>query len=152
MIHTSAPTRAGHGTMPSAATGQPVRNVLTYGAFDGLTVDHAQWLRRLSRLGSDLIVGCTTDDFCSYLGSPVHTPFKTRRAMLESCRFVSRVIAVDGWEQRWSDIVNHDISILVLPEGARQELEGLDAIVQVLEIPTAWPVPKSDYPRAALTA
>ena len=72
--------------------------------------------------------------------------------MLESCRFVSRVIAVDGWEQRLTDIVNYNISVLVLPAGARQELEGLDEIVQVLEIPTTWQGTKSEYPLAALTA
>ena len=152
MIHTIAPHLIGNGQISSVVTGQPVRNVLTYGAFDGLTVNHAQWLRKLSQLGSDLIVGCTTDDFCSYLGKPVHTPFKTRRAMLESCRFVSRVIAVDGWEQRLTDIVNYNISVLVLPAGSRQELEGLDKIVQVLEIPTPWQGTKSEYPLAALTA
>jgi glycerol-3-phosphate cytidylyltransferase len=119
-----------------SALKRPVaRTILTYGGFDGFHTGHGDWLRQLSRLGSDLVVGCHSDAFCTRLGQPAQKGFAARRAVLERCRFVSRVIPLETWDQTRSDIVNYNVSVLALPEHIRLPMSGLDEIVQVLRLP-----------------
>ena len=63
------------------------RIVLTYGSFDLFHQGHARLLQRLSMLGSELIVGCSTDAYSEAMGVPAVTSYAQRRLMLESCRF-----------------------------------------------------------------
>lgn len=120
-------------------TRPPLRSVLTYGAFDGFHSGHARWLGQLASLGSDLVVGCATDAFCSQMGRNSTAPFEARRAVLESCRFVSRVIALESWDQRLTDIVNYNISVFAVRNGMGPELKDLHDIVQVVHLPTDLP-------------
>lgn len=126
---------------------RPARSLLTYGSFDGFHAGHARWLGQLAALGNELIIGCATDAFCAKIARPAKTPFATRRAVLESCRFVSRVIALDSWDQRLSDIVNYDISIFAVRSAPDQQLVELADVVQVLHVPTdlphIWTVPRA---------
>jgi len=62
------------------------RVVLTYGSFDLFHQGHARLLQRLSMMGSELIVGCSTDAYNEQMGVPAVTPYAQRRLMLESCR------------------------------------------------------------------
>ena len=117
----------------------PLRSILTYGAFDGFHAGHARWLGQLSLLGSDLVVGCATDAFCDQMGQSSTASFDARRAVLESCRFVSRVIALESWDQRLTDIVNYNISIFAVRNGMGPELDALSDIVQVMHLPSDLP-------------
>ncbi len=113
----------------------PLRNVLTYGRFDGFDEGHVRLLRHLASLGSDVIVGCATDAFCTRIGRPAVVPYAARRAMLESCRYVARVIALDTWDQRRTDIVNYNVSALAVRDGPDQPADDLHDIVQVVCLP-----------------
>jgi glycerol-3-phosphate cytidylyltransferase len=101
------------------------RTILTYGEFDGFHTGHADWLRQLARMGSDLVVGCQSEQFCQRAGRPA----------LERCRYVSRVIPLETWDQVRSDIVNYNVSVLALPAHLPLPVSGLDEIVQVLRLP-----------------
>jgi len=90
------------------------RVVLSYGRFDQFNQSHADMLRRLSALGDELSIGCATDDFALFEGLPCVQPYDERRAVLESCRFVSRVIAEETWEQKHTDIVNYNVSVFAM--------------------------------------
>jgi glycerol-3-phosphate cytidylyltransferase len=117
----------------------PLRSVLTYGAFDGFHTGHARWLGQLASLGSDLVVGCATDAFCDQMGRPSKASFDARRAVLESCRFVSRVIALESWDQRLTDIVNYNISVFAVRNGMGPDMDALSDIVQVVHLPSDLP-------------
>jgi glycerol-3-phosphate cytidylyltransferase len=93
---------------------QGYRVVLTYGRFDQFGQHHVRLLQQLSALGDELIVGCATDDFALFEGRPCVQNFETRRAMLESCRFVSRVITEETWEQKHTDVVNYNVSVFAM--------------------------------------
>lgn len=43
-------------------------NVITYGTFDTLHYGHILLLQRAKNLGTKLIVGCSTDNFCLQKG------------------------------------------------------------------------------------
>ncbi|MGJ8617432.1 MAG: adenylyltransferase/cytidyltransferase family protein [Sulfitobacter sp.] len=90
------------------------RVVLSYGRFDQFNQSHADLLRRLSALGDELIIGCATDDFALFEGVPCIQTYEERRAVLESCRFVSRVLAEETWEQKHTDIVNYNVSVFAM--------------------------------------
>ncbi|MGC1503671.1 MAG: glycerol-3-phosphate cytidylyltransferase [Sulfitobacter sp.] len=119
-------------------TVQP-RIILTYGRFDMFNQHHVRFLRRISGIGHELIVGCTTDDLAVQSGLPCENSFEDRRAVLESCRFVSRVIAQTDPEQEHTDIVNYNISTLVLGEDQAGQVDDLQDVVQILYMPRVRP-------------
>jgi len=113
------------------------RVVLTYGSFDLFHQGHAQLLQRLSTLGSELIVGCSTDAYNNAKGVPAVTPYAQRRLMLESCRFVSRVIAEQEWDQKYTDIINYNVSVFAMGDDWAGQFDQLEEITQVVYIPRA---------------
>lgn len=108
------------------------RVVLTYGRFDLFHQGHVRFLRQLSLLGSELIVGCSTDALAARAGAPCQMPFAERRALLESCRFVDRVIAETSDDQKRTDIVNYNVCTLVMGAEHAGLLDNMQDIAQVL--------------------
>lgn len=113
------------------------RVVLTYGSFDMFHQGHAQLLQRLSTLGTELIVGCSTDAYNEKMGVPAITSYAQRRLMLESCRFVSRVIAEQEWDQKYTDIINYNVSVFAMGEEWTGQFDDLNDITQVVYIQRA---------------
>jgi glycerol-3-phosphate cytidylyltransferase len=111
------------------------RVILTYGRYDGLCQDHIRFLRDLAANGADLIVGCTTDALATDLGRPCKVPFEQRRAFLESCRWVDRVIPHSEAEQPRTDIVNYNASALAMGLEWAGSFDDLQDIAQVLYLP-----------------
>lgn len=109
--------------------------ILTYGRFDLFDQDHAHFLRRLRGLGQYLIVGCQSDELACRLELPCHLPFEARRAMLDHCRYVDRVIEQHTVEQARTDIVNYDVAILAMGEDNRGTLDHLHNIAEILYLP-----------------
>ncbi|UWR24023.1 adenylyltransferase/cytidyltransferase family protein [Sulfitobacter sp. S190] len=107
------------------------RAVLTYGTFDGLGPAQSDLLRQLSRLGTELIVGCSTDAFARSKGQTPIMPYADRRRLLESCRFVSRVIAEDDWNQKRTDIVNYDVCVFAMGSDWTGRFDDLGDVTEV---------------------
>lgn len=113
------------------------RVVLTYGSFDLFHQGHARLLQRLSMMGSELIVGCSTDAYNEEMGVPSVTSYGQRRLMLESCRFVSRVIAEQEWDKKYTDIINYNVSVFAMGDDWRGQFDHFEDITQVVYIPRA---------------
>ena len=113
------------------------RIVLTYGSFDLFHQGHARLLQRLSMLGTELIVGCSTDAYNEKMGVPSVTPYAQRRLMLESCRFVSRVIAEQEWDQKYTDIINYNVSVFAMGDDWTGQFDHLEDVTQVVYVPRA---------------
>ena len=113
------------------------RVVLTYGSFDLFHQGHARLLQRLSMLGSELIVGCSTDAYNEEMGLPTVTSYAQRRLMLESCRFVSRVIAEQEWDQKYTDIINYNVSVFAMGDDWTGQFDHFEDITQVVYVPRA---------------
>ncbi|KIN72350.1 Glycerol-3-phosphate cytidylyltransferase TagD [Sulfitobacter guttiformis KCTC 32187] len=88
-------------------------------------------------LGSELIVGCSTDAYNAKMGVPAITPYAQRRLMLESCRFVSRVIAEQEWDQKYADIINYNVSVFAMGEEWTGQFDAFEDITNVVYIPRA---------------
>jgi len=113
-----------------------VNTVLTYGRFDGWNQGHVQFLRNLSLLGREVIVGCATDFHAAAMGSPCETPYLQRRSLLERCRYVTRVVAETSTAQKRTDIVNYNVCLLVMGADHIGTMDDLRDLAQVRYIPS----------------
>jgi len=111
------------------------RLVLTYGTFDLFHYGHVRLLQRLSAMGTELIVGCSTDEFNNLKGKTSVMCFDQRRAILESCRYVSRVISEETWEQKRTDIVNYNVSIFGMGDDWTGKFDHLNDLTSVIYLP-----------------
>ena len=114
---------------------QPARTVLTYGRFDGWNQAHVAFLRQLAQMGREVIVGCATDAHAAAVGTPCRTPYAQRRALLERCRYVTRVVPETSPGQKRTDIVNYNVSLLVMGDDHRGSLDHLQDIAKVCYLP-----------------
>jgi len=73
-------------------------NLLVYtgGTFDLFHSGHVNFLRKCNQLG-DVTVALNTDEFIeSYKGKPPIMSYEERKAVLQSCRYVSAVVPNEG--------------------------------------------------------
>ena len=73
--------------------------VYTGGTFDLFHEGHVRLLRQCARLAGtgEVVVSLNSDEFISrYKGKPPVVPYAHRREVLESCRWVSRVVTNTG--------------------------------------------------------
>jgi len=118
------------------------RVILTYGRFDLFHQGHVGFLRQASQLGGELIVGCATDDYAAALGQPCTMDYDARRALLESCRFVSRVIPHSNGDQKRTDIVNYNVCTLAMGMEHAGAMDDVQDIAQVLYLSRETLMPK----------
>lgn len=114
---------------------QKRRVILTYGRFDQFSAQHAIFLQQASALGNELIIGCATDGFATSQGLPCQTDLEQRREILEHCRFVDRVIPLQDADQIRTDIVNYNVSVLVMGHQDQGAFENLQDVAQVHYLP-----------------
>ena len=88
--------------------------VITYGTFDLIHYGHIELLRR-AKLNSDyLIIGLSSDDFNREKGKETYFDFDKRKLMLESIRYVDKVVEEVNWEQKEEDIKKYKIDKFVM--------------------------------------
>lgn len=112
-----------------------MKTVLTYGTFDLFHLGHVRLLRRLSALGDRLIVGCSTDEFNDIKGKRSVMSYAQRVEILESCRFVSKVIPENTWEQKREDILREKVDVFGMGSDWEGKFDALCDIVQVVYLP-----------------
>ena len=111
------------------------RVVLSYGIYDGFTPMHVARLQALSRLGNRLIIGVASDALCAAQGSYPHNTFEARAELVARCRYVDRVIPQTEANQRYTDIVNYDISVFAMDARFTGAFDDLTALTQVHYLP-----------------
>jgi len=88
--------------------------VITYGTFDMFHIGHLRLLKRLKEMGDELIVAVSTDEFNELKGKKTLIPYAQRAEIVESIKYVDRVIPEENWEQKVTDVQKHDIDIFVI--------------------------------------
>ena len=88
--------------------------VLTYGTFDLLHYGHVRLLKRAKNLGDYLIVAISTDEFNEIKGKKSYFDYETRKEIVSAIKYVDMVIPEEKWEQKISDVVNHNVDIVVM--------------------------------------
>lgn len=88
--------------------------ILTYGTFDLFHKGHVNILRRAKELGDTLIVAVSTDEFNQTKGKISRFPYEERKLIVESIRYVDKVIPEENWEQKLDDIKKYNVDVLVM--------------------------------------
>jgi glycerol-3-phosphate cytidylyltransferase len=112
-----------------------MKKVITYGTFDLLHWGHVNLLKRAKELGDHLTVAISTDEFNQQKHKEAYHSFENRKAILESIRYVDKVIPENNWEQKIQDVIDNDIDIFVMGDDWKGQFDFLSEYCQVIYLP-----------------
>ncbi|MFD2830948.1 glycerol-3-phosphate cytidylyltransferase [Corticicoccus populi] len=112
-----------------------MKKVITYGTFDLIHSGHIHLLRRAKALGDYLIVAVSTDEFNQIKHKEAYHSFADRKLILEAIQYVDEVIGEDNWEQKVTDVKDHDIDIFVMGDDWTGEFDFLKEQCEVVYLP-----------------
>lgn len=118
-----------------------MKTVITYGTFDLLHYGHIEILRRAKELteGGKLIVAISSDEFNAIKGKTSHMPYEKRKELVEAIRYVDEVIPETNWEQKKTDVKDHNVDIFVMGndwEGKFDELKEFCEVIYLERTPS----------------
>ena len=91
-----------------------MKKVITYGTFDLFHIGHLNILKRAKELGDYLVVAVSSDKFNALKGKKAYHSIEDRVEILKAIVFVDEVIVEEHWEQKVSDIKEHNIDTFVM--------------------------------------
>lgn len=114
-----------------------MKKVITYGTFDLLHYGHINILRRARELGDYLVVALSTDEFNWHeKQKKCYFSYEQRKLLLESIRYVDRVIPETCWEQKRTDVHDFDINVFVMGDDWTGKFDFLrEEGVEVIYLP-----------------
>lgn len=111
------------------------KTVLTYGTFDLLHFGHLEILRRAKELGDRLVVGLSTDEFNKEKGKVCEFPYEKRKQFLESLEYVDLVIPENNWEQKKTDVIEHEVDTFIMGSDWIGKFDHLKEFCEVIYLP-----------------
>lgn len=105
---------------------------ITYGTFDVMHYGHIELLKRAKELCDYLIVGLSTDEFNKLKGKQSFFDYEKRKELLESIKYVDKIISETCWEQKSSDIEKYHADIFVMGDDWKGKFNELDCEVVYL--------------------
>ena len=112
-----------------------MKRVLTYGTYDLLHYGHINILKRAKSLGDYLIVGLSSDEFNELKGKKSVMGYEERKEILESIRYVDKVIKESSWEQKVDDIIKYNIDVFVIGDDWEGKFDFLKEYCEVVYLP-----------------
>jgi glycerol-3-phosphate cytidylyltransferase len=112
-----------------------MKKVITYGTFDLIHKGHINILRRAKEMGDHLTVAISSDEFNAIKGKKAFYDYETRKHILEAIRYVDLVIPEHEWEQKVSDVEEHDIDVFVIGDDWEGEFDFLVDYCEVVYLP-----------------
>jgi glycerol-3-phosphate cytidylyltransferase len=112
-----------------------MKTVLTYGTFDLFHVGHLRLLERLKLLGGVLIVGVSTDEFNAKKGKKSVINFTDRAEIVNSIKYVDKVIPEHNWDQKPGDIKRYKVDTFAMGDDWEGKFDDLSSLCDVLYLP-----------------
>jgi len=109
-----------------------MKKIITYGSFDLLHWGHINLLKRAKELGSHLTVALSTDEFNLLKHKSSYYSYEERKLILESIRYVDKVIPESSWEQKINDVLTNNIDIFVIGDDWVGEFDFLKEYCDVI--------------------
>ena len=100
--------------------------VITYGTFDLLHYGHINLLKRAKEFGDYLIVCLSTDRFNEMKGKKSFFDYEQRKLLLESIKYVDKVVPEDNWEQKIDDVKKYDVDVFVIGDDWKGKFDYLE--------------------------
>jgi glycerol-3-phosphate cytidylyltransferase len=111
------------------------KTIITYGTFDLFHIGHLKLLKSLNNLGDRLIVGISTDEFNEQKGKKTLIPFSQRSEIVESIRYVDKVIPENNWDQKIEDIEAYNVDIFSIGDDWKGKFDFLKLYCDVIYLP-----------------
>lgn len=108
------------------------KTIITYGTFDMFHIGHLNLLRRLSEMADNVIVAVSTDEFNLGKGKKTLIPYEQRAAIVESIKYVNKVIPEESWEQKLSDVKQYDVDIFAIGDDWKGKFDFLEKLCDVV--------------------
>lgn len=121
-----------------------MKKTITYGTFDLFHKGHVNLLRRVSELGDHLTVAVSTNEFNKEKGKTCLHPFDDRVAVIESIRYVDKVISEYSWDQKVTDVQRYDINTFAIGDDWANEFDFLKEYCEVVYLPRTLGISTSD--------
>ena len=86
----------------------------TTGVFDMFHIGHLNVLQRAKEMCDYLIVGVSTDEFNAIKHKSSYLNYEERKFVVESIRYVDKVIPEEYWEQKPDDIKKYNVDIVAM--------------------------------------
>ncbi|MFO1444435.1 glycerol-3-phosphate cytidylyltransferase [Bacillus sp. Bva_UNVM-123] len=112
-----------------------MKKVITYGTFDLLHWGHVRLLERARGFGDHLTVALSTDDFNKLKRKKAYHSYEHRKYLLESLKYVDKVIPECNWEQKIADVIREEISMFVMGDDWKGEFDFLNPYCKVIYLP-----------------
>lgn len=112
-----------------------MKKVITYGTFDLLHWGHINLLKRASELGDHLTVAISSDEFNKLKNKQSYHSYENRKMILESIRYVDKVIPENTWEQKIQDVIENDVDIFVMGDDWKGKFDFLKEYCEVVYLP-----------------
>lgn len=112
-----------------------MKKVITYGTFDLFHVGHLNILRRAKELGDYLVVAVSSDEFNASKGKKAYHSIEDRVNILKSIKYVDEVIIEESWEQKYTDIKEHNIDVFVMGHDWEGKFDELSELCEVVYLP-----------------
>ena len=112
-----------------------IKIVITYGTFDLLHKGHINILKRAKEFGDYLIVGLSTDEFNELKHKEAFFSYEDRKYILESIKYVDRVIPEETWEQKREDIKKYNVDVFVIGNDWEGKFDKLKDLCEVIYLP-----------------
>ncbi|MBM7690860.1 glycerol-3-phosphate cytidylyltransferase [Peribacillus deserti] len=112
-----------------------MKKVITYGTFDLLHWGHINLLQRARELGDYLIVAISTDEFNDIKNKKAYHSFENRKKILESIRYVDKVIPEENWAQKKEDIIREGVDVFVMGDDWEGHFDELRDYCEVVYLP-----------------
>ena len=109
--------------------------VLTYGTFDLFHIGHLNLIERLSQMGDRLIIAVSTDEFNAGKGKTSVVSYEDRARIINSIKGVDLVIPETSWEQKATDIKEHDVDVFAIGEDWAGKFDELKELCEVVYLP-----------------
>jgi glycerol-3-phosphate cytidylyltransferase len=108
------------------------KTILTYGTFDLFHIGHLKLLKRLSLMGTKLIVAVSTDEFNESKGKKTIIPYDQRATIVENIKGVDLVIPESSWDQKQHDIEQYQVDIFAMGDDWNGKFDELKSLCEVV--------------------
>lgn len=116
-------------------TFKPYNTIITYGTFDLFHIGHVKLLERISSLCNNIIVGVSTDEFNQAKGKTSVIPYEQRAEIVRSCRYVTKVIPEETWEQKSDDVSQYKVDAFAIGDDWKGKFDFLKDQCDVIYLP-----------------
>lgn len=116
-------------------TFKPYNTIITYGTFDLFHIGHLNLLRRIKDLCSNFIVAVSTDEFNKLKGKKTVISYEDRSKIVESIKYVDKVIPEYSWDQKVSDVEKYKVDCFVMGDDWKGKFDFLKDKCDVLYLP-----------------